>query len=375
LSWRGSASRRPARLLPPMSDTRRAPASKISDVAEGHRGRPLRIAVAGSELFAERTVALLKSTGLDARRLVSGRSRRRNWKHALEVDLFLFVSGRARLHKLQRHLANLGVPTLIRWIGSDVVLDSVNASATVKRDAFHWCVTPWLQTELAEAGIVADVVPLTLTAVPRREPELPAEFTVLAYLPDHRSDFYGRDFIAELARRHPGVRFRLIAATSDEGLPSNVSALGWVDDMESLMAETTVYVRPTGHDGLSNLVLEALAFGRYVLWSYPFPGVETAGTLEAADEWLSGLHDRHVRRQLAPNHQGREAVMEMFNPEAVREDIRQRLEAIVAQGWRRSPGGFHERLSRLVLGTLRLIFRAGRKDRPRDRVTVAGVGL
>ena len=85
-----------------------------------------------------------------------------------------------------------------------------------------------------------------------------------------------------------------------------------------VMSQTTLYVRPTSHDGLAYLVLEALAYGRYVLWTYPFPGAEAVDTVDVAEARLDELYRQHVEGRLSPNHEGREAVLEMFDPAVVR---------------------------------------------------------
>ena len=118
--------------------------------------------------------------------------------------------------------------------------------------------------------------------IPDHVPDLPPRFTVLAYALDDRDELYGLDFILELARRRPDIQFLLLAATPTDALPENVTSLGWVDDIHPIMSQATVYVRPTSHDGFSYLVLEALATGRYVLWTTPFP-LPTVDTVDAAD--------------------------------------------------------------------------------------------
>ena len=323
--------------------------------AKGRKPRPLRVAVSdGSELFADRTVRLLNDMGIDAGRWRPGDSRLRNWRKGLEVDLFLYVSGRRRLHKLQTSLGRLGVPTIIRWIGSDVSLESAGASETVKTMAWHWCVAPWLQAELEEAGVAADVVPLTLTDIP-----------------DHAT---GTSERVLRPRLHPGaatmtsygraVRHRVREETSRRSIqadrdddrrrsPGNVLALGWVDDVRALMAQTTVYVRPTVHDGLSNLVLEALARGRYVWWTYPFPGVEAAGSAGRRRPMALRTEDETcIGGQLGLNHPGRDAVMTMFDPGVVGNDIRRAIGGDRGPGLEALPGvvrpsGWRVRSSRL----------------------------
>jgi glycosyl transferase family 1 len=314
------------------------------DRSASRRFRPFRVSVLSPpDLFADRTVALLNSLGVDARRprpvdSVRGLSSRlERTRRGLATDVVLHMSGKQRLSRLQSCLAWLGVPTVMLWIGSDVALHAPKATRTVIAQTWHWCVAPWLRDELAEDGIEADIVRLTPPRMPDRLPALPLSFTVLAYALDDRSELYGLDFVLELARRRPDIQFLLLATCSTEVLPENVRALGWVNDTHAVMSQTTLYVRPTSHDGLSNLVLEALAYGRYVLWTYPFPGVEAADTVDAAEARLNELYRLHMAGRLYPNHEGRKAVLEMFEPSVVGNDALRRLSAIAEQGWRRPP--------------------------------------
>ena len=67
----------------------------------------------------------------------------------------------------------MGVPTLIIWVGTDVLRGAPKASREVVERAWHWCVAPWLRDELAEVGIEAPVVRLTPPQVPDRTPRCP----------------------------------------------------------------------------------------------------------------------------------------------------------------------------------------------------------
>jgi hypothetical protein len=333
--------------------------------------RPLRVTVVGPpDIFADRTVTLLNGQGIDARKaspptegLGALRSRLDRIERGLATDVFLHMCGMRDLKRLQVWLGKLGIPTLILWIGSDVTSHAPQASRTVTADAWHWCVAPWLRDELAKSGIEADVVRITPPWVPEPLPALPANFSVLAYGVGDRGDLYGIDFIRALARRLPDVEFLLIGAAPAEPLPDNITALGWVDDVHEVMSRTTVYVRPTRHDGLSNLVLEALAHARYVLWTYPFPGVDTATTVDAAAVRLNELRWLHMKGRLTPNHDGRNAVLNMFEPAVVGEDTFQRIAAVVEQGWRRHPGGVQLRIALAARWALRALLRVERNRR------------
>ena len=335
-----------------------------SERSGGPPSRPLRVAVLGPpDLFADRTVDLLRSFGVDARRPAwplggNLRYRLERARRGLAADVVFHMSGRRELSGIQTWLARLGVPTLILWIGSDVLLLAPYASMDVQADAWHWCVASWLRDELAESGIDAEVVATTPPHFPEVMPALPPRFTVLAYTLADRSELYGLDLLLELARRRPDIPFFLLGAIPTEQLPDNVTALGWIGDTAEITCQTTVYVRPTAHDGLSNLVLEALANGRHVLWTYPFPGVDTVEDVDAAEARLNELYRQHAEGALPLNQEGREAVLEMFEPSAVRNDILERLRAVTAQPWRRPPERWQRWVAGATLKGLRVLFRA-----------------
>ena len=64
-------------------------------------------------------------------------------------------------------------------------------------------------------------------------------------------------------------------------------------------------------------------------------------TVDAAEARLNELHRQHAEGTLSLNHEGREAVLKMFEPGVVRNDILERLRTVTEQRWRRPP----ERLS------------------------------
>jgi hypothetical protein len=325
----------------------------------------LRVSVVGPpELFADRTVELLRGMGIDARRTgrrVDGSEgvpkRIERIKRGLSTDVFFHMCGDRALSRLQHWLARLGIPTLILWIGSDIVFHASQASSEIVDEAWHWCRATWLRDELAEAGIEAKVVLMSPPRIPTLVPAMPARFTVMAYMFDDRHDLYGYEFVVELARRRPDIRFLLLAATSPDGLPDNVTALGWIEDVNSVMSETTLYIRPTSHDGLSYLVLEALAQGRYVLWTHPFPGAEVADSVDAAEARIDQLYRLHEEGRLLPNNVGREAILEMFEPAALQDEVLQSLTAVANKSWRHPPGRIRGSFLHAVLKILRRALR------------------
>jgi len=89
--------------------------------------------------------------------------------------------------------------------------------------------------------------------------------------------------------------------------------------------------RPVRHDGLSFMVLEALARGRHILYSYPFPGCVQVTSAAAARLEIERLLDRHDSKTLGLNQAGMEVISRDFNPAKVRADILGRWERIISK--------------------------------------------
>jgi len=175
---------------------------------------------------------------------------------------------------------------------------------------FHLAEASNLKRELHSVGIYARTQPQGMRSFEGVEiPPLPEKPSVLTMLPAQRFEFYGGNEVLEMAAAAPDIRW-LIVANDGKGLPNmpNVEYLGTLRDMDSVFRRTTVLVRLTKHDGLSKIVLEALAKGRYVVWSHPMPHCRLARTADAAL--------REVRAAIAldsPNLQGAAYVRKEFD--------------------------------------------------------------
>ncbi len=77
-------------------------------------------------------------------------------------------------------------------------------------------------------------------------------------------------------------------------------------------------IRLPEHDSLSAMVLEALARGRYVIYSEEFPFTETAGNFDEARDALARLL---ANRQ--PNYSGAEYVRRNYSLDEQAERLRE----------------------------------------------------
>ncbi len=235
------------------------------------------------------------------------------------------------------------VPVLYHWAGSDVLYAKKRSHASswrtdiLKLDQMtHWAGAPWLREEIRDFGIEASCVPLVIRQL---KPFLntppvpfPETFTVISYLSGYEPDFYGAAWIMALARALPDVRFLIVGAQAKQirrPVSANVWVLGWVNDMRAVYDQSTVHVRMTQHDGYGGTVQEALARGRYAIWTYPMAGALQARTYAELMTHVCTLLDRHRRGDLPLNHEGREYVAAHFHPERTIHNIRLHLETIL----------------------------------------------
>lgn len=143
----------------------------------------------------------------------------------------------------------------------------------------------------------------------------PSKLTVLCYIPDGKEKFYGLEQVFYCAEKMPDTEFLLLRNTGTYPL-SNVRALGFVaeEDIYKTYNLCSVYVRMTQHDSLSCMVLELLACGRHVIWTYPFPHCHQANSSE---DLYSILSDTSLFK--LPNQAGKEYVLKHFSNENLKQ--------------------------------------------------------
>ena len=174
-----------------------------------------------------------------------------------------------------------------------------------------------------------ELVPLPSSRVPDMPSPLPREFSVLVYMPDtRRSELYGLDRILQVARELPHIPFELVGLLHGPfpDPPPNLRIHGRIPDLAEFYRKASVVWRPVRHDGLSFMVLEALGYGRHVLWSYGFPGCTQVNTASEAREEIARLHSLHQQGNLGINCRGVQAIVNGgYLPQRLKADILARL--------------------------------------------------
>jgi glycosyltransferase involved in cell wall biosynthesis len=158
--------------------------------------------------------------------------------------------------------------------------------------------------ELAAYGIKAHLAPLPPQVHPPAcVPPMPETFTVLLYVPRLRGEFYGKREYERLFRAFAGkpVRFLVVGGGQIQAPDdADVVQLGWRSDLPSIYEQTSVLLRFTKHDGLSLMVLEALSYGRHVVWSKDFPFARRATDYRECERALTAMLERHLAGELRP---------------------------------------------------------------------------
>ena len=303
-------------------------------------GKPIRVLIHGLEHFSSQFPAVLQSEGWDIRSYASS-----GLKHLLaktyylkRCDLAFSWVGRITMGKFVTIARALQKKRMVMfWCGSDVLearkqFESRGVVESWIAEKVHWAGAPWLAEEVRAMGLSCEYVPATWVRPVEALRELPTQFSVLAYTPSARKQsLYGIDQVIEVARSMPEVHFTIAGLPAGEKLdvPKNVKQQQWVSQMSDLYDNSTVIWRPTSHDGLSFMALEALAHGRHLIWTYPFKGGVQANTASEAHIALQHLYKLHCSGQLKTNRSGAEFVSRNFSPGKIRDGILTRWQKIV----------------------------------------------
>jgi hypothetical protein len=301
---------------------------------------PYRMIVLGYPRFARRQMAVFtrrgwRSTFIESRFILHGLFSVRFCSAVYQIGMPVVPAA------IFDACGRYGRPIIKHWVGTDVLRsgepESLRQNALGRIE--HWADAPWLADELATVGIRAKFVGLSPVA---EVPEMalpPAPLTVLTYLPEDKYEFYGAQIVYELARRMPEARFLVLASERrGRATPENIEFIGLHDDMEPVYAKCHALVRMPDHDGMSQMVLEALNHGRYVVWNYALEGVARAADSAEALVHLQGLAAHLRAGTLVPNDAGRAYVRRDFLGSTVADRL---CEGIIASVRRSRNGAVH----------------------------------
>lgn len=210
----------------------------------------------------------------------------------------------------------LGKKVVRHWIGTDV-LNVISSKKSMLKAKFlnfftdkHLTSSKILVNELKSTGIDTEWLPIVPEILTPPIVPFPDIFTVLSQMPDDRHEFYGSNIIYKLADEFPNVRFLVVLGTAEKQKKMrNIEYLGRQENMEPIYQQSTVLIRMTKHDGISKMVLEALARGRQVIWSYKLPHCYYARNYAEVKKALLKIREKPVL-----NYEGAKYVQDTFNP-------------------------------------------------------------
>jgi len=248
------------------------------------------------------------------------------WGGRISMGMFLWAARCLR----KKHV-------VILWCGSDVLyakgdLEAGRRSRWVA-EKLHWAVSPVLTEEVRALGLKCEYVQTSFVDLVKNLSPLPEKFSVLAFVPGlQKSSLYGLDQIQAVAAAMPDVDFKVVGWR--EGIhpngPPNLRFLGRSEDLTLFYQQATVLWRPVLHDaGVSFMVLEAMAQGRHVIYSYSFPTCVRATSIAEAQRELERLRSLHLSGKLPVNEAGAKIVAEVFSPEKVRSTLFRKWDEII----------------------------------------------
>jgi len=177
--------------------------------------------------------------------------------------------------------------------------------------------SPLIKRELKDMGIDALEIPIVPTIKSEMVNNTLDNHAVLTYIPKGREKFYGMHYIDELAKRFPDINFHIVANDNDSINLKNVFFHGMLNkvEMEELYNKITLLFRFPEHDGLSMMLLEALAKGKQVIYPYEFPYVETPKSRKLQD--VLDIFEQVVIKKPFNNIDGAKFVTERYKEENI----------------------------------------------------------
>ncbi len=264
----------------------------------------------------------------------------RSLRNIIRADLVYFHSP-SNLRILLLPVAKLLLkPTMLQWIGGDVLIATNKASNTfydIGKDNYipvrcytlnglsgfqrlivsaafrfhvlfngilklfvdhHVACAPHLSRELSGVGIQAEYLPLINSINPELLP-FPSELAVLSYIgyfdASETRDYYGWQTILRLANDFPKLTIYTIGRGWALGkLPKNIIHLGFIDDIKQVLAQVRAVLRISYYDGTPRLVLEGLSTGRYVAYTKPFPHCVHIKKYADVAQFIKELADKEI---------------------------------------------------------------------------------
>ncbi len=295
----------------------------------GHRDR--KVAISGLGLFSAEVARHVETRGGQWKPAILSTNSRvevlASLFTLLRSDLWYSIGSPVTDRWVYLFARLLRKPRVIHWVGSDIEYfrNKKELHKQLRNGAIkHLTEVTWTAEELRDLGLSSEIVPLPLRHYSGAIKPLPKRFTILLYLPKSRPEFYGKREYERMLRHFASEKIRVFVVGGgklEAPVGVEVHNLGWRDDLRAIFEDITVLIRLTPRDGLSLMVLEALSFGRYVMWSKPFPHSIHVRTRSDLIDSLQTLLDRHRAGVLEPQLDAAEMIRTEYSSELVVDKI------------------------------------------------------
>jgi len=229
---------------------------------------------------------------------------------------------------------NPKLKAVVMWVGSDILEYAMFAthkpqckSCIVKNVDVH--VTDGLNfiKELDSLGIQASFIPSIPVKTLEFKP-LPEQFSVAAYVPGYRADFYNYPMIREVAVAMPDVEFHIFGGGNVLLTPDspNVYYHGWVEgeEKEKWWQKNSAVLYLPKHGSLGVTAIEFLQMGRWAIRNTECPPhIFQCSSAHAIVDVLTEL-----KTKKEGNVEGSEYYRREFTPEKQAEKVKQVLDRL-----------------------------------------------
>ncbi|NME35810.1 MULTISPECIES: glycosyltransferase [Fusobacterium] len=207
---------------------------------------------------------------------------------------------------------------ICHWIGSDVLVALKNPKKALFMQRFidmNLSGSEILKKELESIGIKSIEEHIILNDINYKTLKMPEEHSVLVYLPTNKEDFYGEEYIKKLSKEFLKIKFYVVANENKDKFKEypNIINLGKVsiEEMEKIYKKISILIRMVEHDGLSLMLMEALAKGKEVIYSYDFPYTYKSNDYKSLKENFVNI----IKNKPTENIKGAKYITENFKVE------------------------------------------------------------
>lgn len=254
------------------------------------------------------------------------------------------------------------------WMGTDVQKAYFNFTNGnyVRRNidkVYHLCACQWIKDELKNINIEAKILNLVSIKIPeiiikkRITDQINtnnidyttlnnvyennnSKFIIFTYIGNSRPNFYGLGRIVNIAKdlNNYDIEFKVAGIDKNTALksfpenmklPENIIFLGYINNMSFEYINSHIYMRLVEHDGLATSVLEALSYGKHVIYTYKFPFTINTNNNEDTKNIILNYYSKYKNKELKANTDGAKFVIENYYEDVINKKIIELLNDLI----------------------------------------------